>query len=207
MATEESTSPAPIDFYFEFASPYGYFASLRIDRIAERHGRTVAWRPFLLGAVMKVTGMAPFASIPLRQDYFRRDVPRVARAFGMTVTMPDSMPMNGLAACRAFYWLVDEDPEAAKRLAQAVYDAHWREGRDMSDPEAVAEIAESYSIDGATLLAGIQESAVKQRLKDETEAAIAAGVFGSPYVIIDGEPFWGQDRLKDAERWLESGGW
>ncbi|MDP6350946.1 MAG: 2-hydroxychromene-2-carboxylate isomerase [Alphaproteobacteria bacterium] len=207
MAAKDATTAAPIDFYFEFASPYGYFASLRIDRVAARHDRTVAWRPFLLGAVMKITGMAPFGSIPVRRDYFRRDVPRLARAYGMTVTMPDSMPMNGVAACRAFYWLVDEDPESAKHLARAVYDAHWREGRDMGDGEAVAEVATNYGIDREALLAGIQEPAVKQRLKDETDAAVAAGVFGSPYLIIDGEPFWGQDRLKEAERWLETGGW
>ena len=71
----------PIDFYFDFSSPYGYFASTQIDRIAAKHGREVAWRPILLGAVFKVTRQQPLPTIPLKGDYARHDHARSARLF------------------------------------------------------------------------------------------------------------------------------
>lgn len=196
----------PLEFYFEFASPYGYFASLRIDDIAARHGREVLWRPIMLGAALKVTGMAPLAQQPVRRDYFFHDVPRMARLLGVPLRMPEVQPMNSLAAGRAFYWLEATDAALARELARAVYRAHWQEGRDMSPAEAVSEVAAPLGIDGEALLAAIQDPAVKQRYKEVTEAAIARGVFGSPFVIVDGEPFWGSDRLDQVDRWL-GGGW
>ena len=201
------SKPAPIDFYFEFASPYGYFAALEIDDLAGRHGRTVTWRPFLLGAALKITNMTPFPNTPLRGDYFRRDVPRCGRRLGRPVVMPATMPMNGLAATRAFYWLAERDPGLARALALAVYRGHWEGGRDMSAIDAVAEVAAPLGVDPARLSEALQDPAVKERARRETDAAIAAGVFGSPFMIVDGEPFWGHDRLGDVERWLETGGW
>ncbi|MBI4182531.1 MAG: 2-hydroxychromene-2-carboxylate isomerase [Proteobacteria bacterium] len=199
--------PEPIAFYFDFASPYGYFAATRIDGIARAHGREVAWRPIALGATFKLTGMKPTVEQPLRAAYFRRDIQRFARLLGVPFRMPQAMPMNGLAAGRAFWWLNDERPEAAKRLAFAVLEEHWGRGRDLSDAAAVARLAGGLGIDPAALLAAVQDPAVKARFRDETERSMALGVFGSPYVIVDGEPFWGADRLDQVERWLATGGW
>lgn len=199
--------PAPIDFYFEFASPYGYLASLRIDAIAAAHGREVTWRPIMLGAALKLTGSQPNVNAPLKGDYLRRDVPRFARLLDAPLVFPPVMPMNSLAASRAYWWLFDQDEDLAKGLAQALYHAHWGEGRDLSAPEAVAEIAADFGIDRADLLAAVQDPAVKARLKEETDRSIARGVFGSPFVFVDDEPFWGADRLDQIERWLATGGW
>ena len=85
---------APLDFWFDFASPYGYLASTRIDDIAARHGRTVRWRPILLGAVFKVSGMKPVMEQPLRGEYLAHDVPRFARLLGVPLTMPAKMPLQ-----------------------------------------------------------------------------------------------------------------
>jgi 2-hydroxychromene-2-carboxylate isomerase len=198
---------APIDFYFEFASPYGYLASLRIDAIAARHGREVRWRPIMLGAALKATGTAPNASLPLKGPYLRHDVPRSARLLGVPLRLPPVMPMNSLAASRAFWWLEPEAPALARRLAQAVYHAHWGEGRDMSTPEQVAEVAETLGIERAALLRAVADPAIKARLKAVTDESLERGVFGSPFVFVDGEPFWGHDRLDQVALWLERGGW
>ena len=197
----------PIDFYFEFASPYGYFAATRIDALAGRHGRLVAWRPVMLGAIFKVTGMGPVMRQPLRGDYLRNDVPRFARLIGVPLKLPAVMPMNSLAASRAFYWLVERDATLARRLAEAVFHAHWALGGDLSTPEAVADAAAPLGIERDELLAAIQDPAIKQRLKDQTQSAMDRGVFGSPYIVVDGEAFWGADRLDQLDRWLETGGW
>ncbi len=199
--------PAPIDFYFEFASPYGYLASLRIETIAAAHGREVTWRPIMLGAALKLTGSLPNVLAPLKGDYLRRDVPRFARLVDAPLTLPPVLPMNSLAASRAYWWLFEQDEDLAKGLAQALFHAHWGEGRDLSPPEAVAEVAVTLGIDRGALLAAVQDPRIKARLKEETDRSIARGVFGSPFVFVDDEPFWGADRLDQVERWLATGGW
>jgi 2-hydroxychromene-2-carboxylate isomerase len=201
------TSEVAIDFYFEFASPYGYLASLRIDAIGARHGRDVRWRPIMLGAALKLTGGGPNMALPLKGPYLLRDAPRSARLMGVPFRLPPVMPMNSLAASRAFWWLDGEDPTLAKRLAQEVYAAHWGEGRDMSTAAQVAEVAVSLGIDAGALRDAVQRPEIKEKLKAETERSIERGVFGSPFVFVDDEPFWGHDRLDQVERWLATGGW
>jgi 2-hydroxychromene-2-carboxylate isomerase len=198
--------PQPIDFYFEFASPYAYFAADRLEAIAQAHGRAVAWPPVMLGAAFKRTGMQPTVNQPLRREYFLHDIARFARLLGLPLTLPPTLPVNSLAAARAFYWTAENDPALAKRLARALMQAHWGEGRDISQPETVAEIARPLGIDEGRLLEAVADPRIKQRLKDETEAALERGVYGSPFIVVDGEPFWGADRLDQVERWLQ-GGW
>ena len=196
-----------IDFYFEFASPYGYFASVKIDGIAAKYGRTVTWRPIMLGAALKATGSQPNILVPIKGDYLKRDIVRCAKIMRLAFTMPDKMPMNSLAASRAFYWLDAIDPLKAKHLAEAVYHAHWGLGRDMSDIGDVARLAEPFGVDVDALIAGCQDQAIKDKLKDITMASVAAGVFGSPFIVADGEQFWGHDRMDHLERWLGAGHW
>ena len=94
----------------------------------------------------------------------------------------------------------------AKGFAQAAYHAHWGEGRDLSTAEQVAELGETLGCRAATA-AAVQDPAIKARLKEETDRSIERGVFGSPFIFVDDEPFWGADRLDQVERWLATGGW
>ena len=197
----------PIDFYFEFASPYGYLASLRIDTIANAYEREVTWRPIMLGAALKVTGAGPNMNLPLKGPYLLHDAPRFARLLDAPFKLPPVMPMNSLAASRAFWWLNGQDPDMAKGFAQCVYHAHWGEGRDLSTPEQVAEVGSTLGLAPAELIAATQDPAIKAKLKEETDRSLERGVFGSPFILVDGEPFWGADRLDQVERWLATGGW
>ena len=199
--------PGPIDFYFEFASPYGYLASTQIDALAGRHGRTVAWHPMMLGAAFKETGARPLTQTPLKGPYLLHDVPRFARLLGVQLRLPPVMPMNSLAASRACVWLDEDSPDQATSLAKALLQAHWVEGRDLGAPEAVADVAAGLGIDRDDLLAAVADQRIKDRLKERTQAAIERGVFGSPFIFVDGEPFWGADRLAQIEAWLSQGGW
>jgi 2-hydroxychromene-2-carboxylate isomerase len=196
-----------IEFYFDFSSPYGYLATGFIERTAAEHGRSVLWRPMMLGAAMKETGNRPLKDQPIKWEYAQHDVPRLARWLEMPFVLPEPFPIPTLAAARAFYWLDDRDPALAKRFARACYAAYFGEGRDIRAKEAVADIAASLGVDRDELLAAVDNEAVKQRLKDETQAAVDRGVFGSPYFIVDGEPFWGVDRVWLIAEWLERGGW
>jgi 2-hydroxychromene-2-carboxylate isomerase len=196
------TMDAPLDFYFDFSSPYAYLATKDVDALAARHHRTVNWKPVLLGVVFRTTGSKPLTEIPLRGDYMRRDVVRSAKRLGLPFAWPTPFPIATIAVSRAFYWLDGRDPTLAKLFARAAFKAFFADGRDITQPETVAEIASHLGVDKAALLAGIQEQRIKDRLKDETEGAVKKGVFGSPFFIADGEPFWGHDRMAELDQWL-----
>jgi 2-hydroxychromene-2-carboxylate isomerase len=197
---------APIDFYFDFSSPYGYFMSEKIDEVAARYGREVRWRPYLLGAVYKKLGSQPLPNLPLKGPYSVRDFERSARFLGLSCRIPEAFPVATQHAARAFYWLEDRDPALARRFALAALRAYFGDGRDISQLDAVLDLAAGLGVDRAALAAALDSDELKARLRAECEAAIERGVFGSPFVIIDGEPFWGVDRLPQIERWLEMGG-
>jgi 2-hydroxychromene-2-carboxylate isomerase len=197
----------PIDFYFDFSSPYGYFAATKIDAIAGKYQRHVNWKPLLLGAVFKINGQQPLATIPLKGSYAKHDMLRSARWFGVPFKVPGKFPIGTIAACRAFYWVHDQDAALAKKFALALFHAYFAEDRDISNAEVTGNVAAKLGIDKNALAAALNDAAIKERTKNEVDAAIERGVFGSPYVVIDGEPFWGADRLDQMERWLEKGPW
>jgi 2-hydroxychromene-2-carboxylate isomerase len=198
---------APIDFYFDFSSPYGYLAAQKIDALAARHGRSVDWHPLLLGVVYKTTGMAPLIAVPLKGEYSKRDFERSARFHGITdFRMPSKFPIAGQAPSRIVLWLKAQDPALAVRVAKALYRAYFAEDVDISSPDAAAAVAAGEGVDAAAARAAIDDPAIKDALKREVEQAIARGAFGSPFVIVDGEPFWGLDRFDQIERWLATGG-
>jgi 2-hydroxychromene-2-carboxylate isomerase len=198
---------APIDFYFDFSSPYGYLAAQKIDALAARHGRSVDWHPLLLGVVYKTTGMAPLIAVPLKGEYSKRDFERSARFHGITdFRMPSKFPIAGQAPSRIVLWLKAQDPALAVRVAKALYRAYFAEDVDISSPDAAAAVAAGEGVDAAAARAAIDDPAIKDALKREVEQAIARGAFGSPFVFVDGEPFWGLDRFDQIERWLATGG-
>lgn len=196
-----------IEFYFDFSSPYGYFASIRIDELAGRYQRSVDWRPFLVGTAMKATGHQPMVNTPMLEDYVKVDVPRFARLLGVPFQLPDSFPLVASAASRAFYWLQEQDTGLARRFAGRTYHAFFGEGRDISKPDELRRIGADCGADGDQLVEAAQNPRMKSLFKEKNDAALAKGVFGSPFILVDGEPFWGADRLDQVEKWLETGGW
>jgi 2-hydroxychromene-2-carboxylate isomerase len=197
---------AAIDFYFDFSSPYGFLASQKIEALAERHGRIVDWHPVLLGVIFKETAMAPLTMIPLKGDYSRRDFERSARFHGISFRMPSKFPISSQVPSRIVLWQKATDPTLAVRVAKALYRAYFLGDIDISDPDAAVAVAAKEGVDANVAGAAIVEPAIKDQLRREIEQAMARGVFGSPFIIVDGEPFWGLDRFDQIERWLASGG-
>jgi 2-hydroxychromene-2-carboxylate isomerase len=198
---------APIDFYFEFSSPYGYIASRLVDDLGQRVGRPVTWRPMLLGPVFKITGQPPLIDIPMKGEYSRMDFARSARLHQVAYRHPGKFPIGTVAGLRTFYWLHDRDPGEARAFAKALYEAYFVDGRDISVAAAVVEVAQACGADAAMLAAALEDPGLKERAKREVDSAIAAGVFGSPFFVVDGEPFWGVDRMPMVEQWVRTGGW
>ncbi len=198
---------APIDFHFDFSSPYGYLASRKIEALAAKHGRAVDWRPMLLGVVFRHVGTAPLVDYPLKGDYSRRDMQRSARFHGIAdFRMPSRFPIPTQAAARLVMWQKATDPALAARLAKALFRAYWVDDVDISAPEAAAAVVAKDGVDAAVARAAIDDPAIKEALKREVDGAIARGVFGSPFVFVDEEPFWGLDRFEQIDRWLATGG-
>jgi 2-hydroxychromene-2-carboxylate isomerase len=196
----------PIDFYFDFSSPYGYLGAEKIDDIAARHGRIVEWHPILLGVVFRATGGAPLTEIPIKGDYSKHDFARSARFLRVPFKFPSRFPLATHNAARAFLWLTDRDKTLAKNFARAVYRAYFAEDTDIANTDNLLGIAGSMGVERPSLQQAMADPAVKERLRAENDAALARGVFGSPFFFVDGEPFWGSDRLPQIERWLETGG-
>ena len=199
--------PAPIDFYFDFSSPYGYFASTKIDALAAKYGREVVWHPFLLGAAMKITGGAPLPSLPMKGDYAKRDFARSAKFYGAEYKLPTTFPISSQAPARAFYWLNRKDPKQAKALVSALYRAYFVDDVNISNPEDTIAVCVKFGLKTEDVRAGINDPVVKELLKVEVDKAIARGAFGSPFILIEDEAFWGVDRLEQIDKWLASGGW
>jgi 2-hydroxychromene-2-carboxylate isomerase len=198
--------PNPIDFYFDFSSPYSYLASEQIEPLAARHGRSVRFRPILLGVVFKVSGGAPLTEqYGPKAKYSVHDFERSARFAGVRYRHPSKFPIGAVGASRAVLWLDQHRPEQATPFVHAVFRAFFQDDRDISDAAVVAAVAQSIGLDGAALMAAAQEPPIKDALRRQVEDAIAAGVFGAPAIFVDGELFWGNDRLPQIERWLASG--
>lgn len=210
MQTEAVPSgPAPIEFYFDFISPFGYFASLRVQELAVRHGRAVDWRAIRLGvSVVKIMGLKPLLETPVKGAYLVREAQRYARLHGLEPRRAfDSAQMDPRPCGRAFYWFKKHRAGSESRLAAALFHAYWAQGLELGSAQAVADAAAAAGFEAGEVLAAIAADESQALLRAGVEAATASGVFGSPTLIIDGEPFWGVQSLDLAERWLETGGW
>ncbi|MDX3906127.1 MAG: 2-hydroxychromene-2-carboxylate isomerase [Pigmentiphaga sp.] len=200
--------PSPIAFYFDPISPYGYLASTQIEELAARYGRQVDWRPVLLSVtVLQVMGLKPVPATPLKGDYSRQDKNRMARLLGVPICELRHPEVSPIRALRAFLWLKERDAAEAARFARSICARLWARGEDISTAEAVLHEAALLGLDVAALRDGMESPQIKTRLREEVDRAVAAGVFGVPFFIVDGQPIWGVDRLWMLEHWLEHGSW
>lgn len=178
--------------YFDPISPYFWLASKDLGRI-EAAGCTLEFEPVLFAGLLKAHGQKGPAEIPAKREHTFRDVMRLAAAQGLAFTGPPGHPFNPLLALRMSTAIAQ--PAARKRFALAMADACWEGGKDLSDAAVLVALAEACDLDGAALLQAAAEPAVKQALADATERAIGCGVFGVPTFEVDGELFWGGDRI------------
>jgi len=182
-----------VEMYFDFSSPYAYFASERIEGLCGRLGVGLRWRPILLGPIFKRTGAKPLLNDGVRGAYARMDCARWARLHDLPYREPESFPVNSLKAARGA--LVLAESERLGDYIHGCFRAYWRHGEDLFKDDTLAEVVSGLGVDADAFLAGIQSPAVKQRLMDETERAWQLGVFGAPTFIVAGERLWGNDRL------------
>lgn len=182
-----------IEFFWDSASPYTYLAATQAEAFAARHGAKIVWRPFLIGKAFEATGNTPPAMIPAKGRHLFQDLRLWAKLYGVPFRWPKVFPVASLTSLRIACALPDDQ---VGRWANAVMRAYWGSEQDIGQPEVLTEVAAALGWDGAALLAQTQDPAVKEKLKANTDEAIARGVFGAPTFFIGERMFWGNDRFE-----------
>ena len=186
-----------VEFFFDVGSPASYLAWTQLESIAQRTNAKIIWRPMLLGAVFQATGNASPAVVPAKGAYMLKDLQHFSNIYGVPFNFNPFFPLNTMHLMRGATAYLEE-PEFQTYLA-AIFNALWSEQLNMESPEVVAEVLTKAGIDVTDFMARISETEVKERLKDTTEEAVARGVFGAPSFFVNGEMFFGQDRLSFVE--------
>ncbi|MFZ4480281.1 MAG: 2-hydroxychromene-2-carboxylate isomerase [Rhodoferax sp.] len=208
-ASTSQEEPKFLDFYFDFVSPYGYLALNQIEALASRHDRTLRWHPFHMRAVMKdVLGMTrALADVPLKGSYVRNDVLRMARYLDVAYKPAPAAGFSSVAAGRVFYLIHERDSAAAARYARAVFHSHHTLASSPNSWEHCAALARQVGVDPALLVEAEQAQRGRDLFRLATDTAVAQGVWGTPTFVVDGEIFWGCDRIAQLDDWLRRGGW
>jgi 2-hydroxychromene-2-carboxylate isomerase len=196
---------APVQVWFDFASPYAYLSAARIRPLADAAGVELLWRPFLLGPIFAAasggaSGRQPMS--PPARAYKWRDLERNAARHGVPYRLPTKYPPDGVAAARIALIALREGWGEA--WIAACFRAAFVDDRDLADPAVLAALGDALGRDGAALPARAAEPAAKAALRASTDAAVAAGVFGAPAFVVETAPpelFWGDDRLEQALDW------
>ena len=195
------TRPPAVEIWFEFASSYSYLAVMRVAEAARAAGVTLRWRPFLLGPVFLSLGWndSPFNIYPPKGRYMWRDMARLAAKYDIPFQLPSLFPRNGLLAARVA--VLGQDQPWIGDFARAAMRANFGEDRDIGQPDVIADLLNALDLPAEALITEAQSPANKQALRAQTEQAAALGIFGAPTFLVDGEMFWGNDRLDDALAW------
>jgi 2-hydroxychromene-2-carboxylate isomerase len=199
-------SSASVEFWFDFASTYSYVAAMRVEETARAARAPLVWKPFLLGPLFKRQGWSdsPFNLNPVRGKYMWRDIQRLCETHGLAFKKPAQFPRNSLLAARVACaaagepWMPD--------FARAVFRANFAEDRDISQEAVVVEILAGLQQDGKRWVGRAIEPEIKEALRRETERAWSLGIFGAPSFVVEGELFWGGDRMEQALTWHREAG-
>lgn len=183
-----------VEFYFDFGSPYSYLAYKALPGIAAAQGAQIVWWPMLLGGVFKATGNRSPAEIPAKANWTRRDMQRWAERYGAAFSHNPYFPINTLILMRGAAGMQMRGPDFHKYV-EAVFHAMWVEPRNLGDPQEFAAVLRRAGFDADAFQSLVNDPAVKEQLKRNTEEAVARGVFGAPTFFVGEDMFWGQDRL------------
>ncbi|MDZ4739225.1 MAG: 2-hydroxychromene-2-carboxylate isomerase [Alphaproteobacteria bacterium] len=189
-----------VEFLFDFGSPTSFLAYKQLPKIAARHGARIMWTPFLLGGVFKATGNTSPAMVPAKARYMNGDLARFAKRYGIVLNFNSHFPVNTLPLMRGA--VAYQSTPQFDIYVNAMFDAMWAHPRNLNDQNEITHVLKDIRIDPSDFLARIERADVKEKLKANTEGAVARGVFGAPTFFVNGEMFFGQDRLDFVEEHL-----
>ena len=190
-----------VKFYFDFVSPYAWLAAHQLSAVRDSTGAKFRFVPVLFAGLLDRHANVGPAEIPAKRRYTFADAQRWAAHLGLEFRSPPAHPFNPLKPLRVSSAVADDDEREA--LSLRLLNATWSDGQDIAADVVVQQIADGMGLDGKALLARAQSEEIKQRLRQQTDDAVAAGVFGVPSFVVDDEIFWGNDRLPFLEAYLQ----
>ncbi|MEH6494806.1 MAG: 2-hydroxychromene-2-carboxylate isomerase [Pseudomonas marincola] len=193
----------PIEFYLEFVSPFAYIAAKEIEKVGAKHGREVIWRPISLGHIWKVLGVVGPASVPQKLNYIMMDSARSAKLLGIPIAKPAVFPVDAKLARLVFYALNKTDKALAKKFAEGVCDLFWGQGKQITMPEHLVNLARSLGLDLEFLARAAEDQEAKAAMIEATKAAVESGAVGMPWFKVDDQVYWGADRISQIDQYLE----
>lgn len=186
-----------VEFFFDVGSPASYLAWTQLASIAQRHNAEIVWRPMLLGAVFQAVGNTSPAAVPAKGAYMLKDLKRFSAIYDVPFCFNPFFPVNTMQLMRGVTAYLGTSK--FENYLSAIFNALWAEKLNMESPEVVAEVLSKVGIEATDFKVRISEPEIKARLKSSTEEAVARGVFGAPSFFVNGEMFFGQDRLSFVE--------
>jgi 2-hydroxychromene-2-carboxylate isomerase len=200
--THPASAGAPtLDFWFEFGSNYSYLSVMRIEDEAARGGVAIRWRPFLLGPIFRSFGWetSPFVLQKQKGDYVWKDMARQCAKYGLPWQRPSTFPRSAILPHRVA--LLGAEASWMGAFCRAVMQLNFALDRDVDAAAVVGEVLKGLGLPAEDLIAQAQSDENKLRLRRQTEAAAALGIFGAPTFMVGDEMFWGNDRLDEALSW------
>lgn len=201
--TIQGDKPA-IDFYFDYHSPWSYFAATQIMALAARVGHRVSWKPMHLARLIeRIDGRRPLDENAAFVKWYKADMLDTAARLGLSIAYHPQFPLRPVRALRATAYAITQ--EKAEAFVLSVMRAYWSDAKDISDPATLAQLGASVGLDPLAVTQAIEDPVYKSAIEANTLAAQAAGVFGAPTFICDGKLFWGNDRLDTLEAFALKG--
>ena len=192
-----------VEFFFDVGSPAAYLAWHRLPKVCGANAR-IAYKPFLLGGVFQATGNQSPMNVPAKGAYMQADLQRFAQRDGTPFNHNPHFPINTLTLMRGAAGLQMRDEPRMVQYVDAVFRAIWVDAKNMNDPAVVGQVLQQAGFDAGQWLQLTAEPEVKERLKAITQEAVDRGVFGAPTFFVDGQMYWGQDRIDFVQQALET---
>ena len=189
-----------VDFYYDYISPASYLAWTQLADICERNNATINYKPIFLGGILKGNASTSPAATPAKWEWMKADFQRFAKYYGVPYQLNSHFIFNTVNAMRGAIWALSNNQIEAYN--QAMFNAAWVDDKDLSDTNILTGILDKAGINAVEVLEAMMQQEVKTALIQSTEEAVKLGIFGAPSMIVDGEMFFGQDRLIWVERAL-----
>ena len=190
---------ATIEFFYDYSSPWTYFAATRIEDFCTENKAELVWKPFLVGGVFNKVNPSVYQRrenpIPPKDAYYRKDMEDWARYLNLKIVRPSVFPVNSVKALRGAFVAIEEGTISA--YSKAMFEAYWRDDRDISQEDVLRDVATGAGMDADALFAKISDDAIKRKLFETTDELIARGGYGTPTFFVNGDDmYFGNDRFE-----------
>ena len=190
-----------VEFFYDYSSPFSYFADCQLPAIAQRRGAKILYRPAILGVLIVESGNQAPPTVPAKLKYMTADMRRWAAKLNVPFVMNPAFPVRSITLMRAA--LIAQDTGVFPRFHAAMWRAMWVDGANLADSGVLTDVLNRADLDGAAIVKGTQEETVKARLKANCDEALSRGAFGLPTFFVGSEMFFGNDRVEFVDAALE----